>query len=753
MLISGINNGKQTAIQVSADGKVIIEGASGGNRDSGVTAEEIKAVIEAASNLDRIESNQASTNQKLTDILSFIESSSVSYPIGPANSAQGSSVIGGIKEIGEYRTALIYAENISRSFYLDVLQGTSENNLRISRVHLFSDDVTSLENAILDGIPFSGYYYFVSLHSKVLDIRSPNKNDADAEPFKGSLILSKDSKIQDIFLGNINASLIEISARTDLGTQIQEAVIPGGGSGVKGLLSWIALILSAMRDTIYLIRDRLAGTATEETLGALNAKTPALGQALAAGSTPVVLPTAQINALTPLSTITANLGTISNAATEATLNALNTKTPGLGQALAAGSTPVVLPIAQINALTPLSTITANLGTIAGAATDISLQNILANLPSATKPTLVRSLAKKFRDDFNGTALDPTSWSLVQTGAGQTVSVSSSELRILTGTGANSETIIKGLVPFTIPFRVQFQFSLSTRILNQEIFLEVTDASGNNKASIILDMTGSSVSAARLVTANEGVSNASINTVSFIATNAVNILDLEVYDDEVNLYSKYSDQSLGRVNVVLTSTRKLPNPNSDYFVQIRSKNGTAAPSASLTFTVDSVYVSDHEELNAEITSARGGGVNSAMSVVFPTPQVVTIGNTPSISSISSITNTVATVVNATKDYLSSSLIYSTPIVANGIYTTTGISNGGFNKLRGWVFTDQPGTLFIEHSRDNATFRQASPGIPCAGGVVTPYDQVLYAGFYRYRYVNGGTAQTFFELVGTQFGIGA
>jgi hypothetical protein len=51
-----------------------------------------------------------------------------------------------------------------------------------------------------------------------------------------------------------------------------------------------------------------------------------------------------------------------------TLSTINGKLPSLGQALAAASTPVVLTAAQISTLTPLSTVTANLGTIGAAAT-------------------------------------------------------------------------------------------------------------------------------------------------------------------------------------------------------------------------------------------------------------------------------------------------------------------------------------------------------------------------------------------------
>jgi hypothetical protein len=156
---------------------------------------------------------------------------------------------------------------------------------------------------------------------------------------------------------------------------------------------------------------------------AINAKTPALGQALAAASVPVVLTAAQLSTLTPLATVAATQsgtwnitnisGTVSlptGAATETTLAAasaklpatlgqkamaaslavaiasdqgaltislptgaatsalqttgntslasIDTKTPALGQALAAASVPVVLTAAQLTTLTPLSTVAA-----------------------------------------------------------------------------------------------------------------------------------------------------------------------------------------------------------------------------------------------------------------------------------------------------------------------------------------------------------------------------------------------------------
>lgn len=231
-------------------------------------------------------------------------------------------------------------------------------------------------------------------------------------------------------------------------------------------------------------------TTGNSSLSSIDTKTPSLGQALAAGSTPVVLTAAQIITLTPLTSVTVTQATGTNlhtvidssalptgAATEATLaklplaqgsttsgqsgvleqgavttaaptyttgqtsplslttvgalrtdssattqpisatslplptgaststlqttgnaslSSIDTKTPALGQALAAASTPVVLTAAQITTLTPLTSITVtqatgtNLHAVidssalpTGAATEATLANLNLSQGSTT----------------------------------------------------------------------------------------------------------------------------------------------------------------------------------------------------------------------------------------------------------------------------------------------------------------------------------------------------------------------------------
>jgi hypothetical protein len=103
----------------------------------------------------------------------------------------------------------------------------------------------------------------------------------------------------------------------------------------------------------------------ETTQAAMSAKLPAtLGAKTTANSLAVNIASDQT---VPVSgTVTANLGTIAGASTSAlqttgnsSLSSIDTKTPALGQALAAASTPVVLTAAQIATLTPLSSVSVS----------------------------------------------------------------------------------------------------------------------------------------------------------------------------------------------------------------------------------------------------------------------------------------------------------------------------------------------------------------------------------------------------------
>ena len=358
----------------------------------------------------------------------------------------------------------------------------------------------------------------------------------------------------------------------------------------------------------------------------------------------------------------------------------------------------------------------------GAAKEATLDLIRTNLPSASTPVLTRSLARKWRDDFNGTALS-SDWQLVQQGAGQTIAVSTSELRITAGLAANSETIIRSTKTSSIAFRTIFIASLSQRIANQEVYFEIVDASGQHRAAWRFD--GTITGTVNVLATNAGTpvpaSSLQANSSIFIA------YEIEATPDEVNFYTRTPDSSNSRASSSGVRSRQIPDPHLEYYLQIRVKNLATAPVSNTTITIDAVLLQDIEELTAEVVSGRGGGGGN-QSI----PVAVTSATT--ISTNTTITATSNTQVIET----------TTAIGANASFTGT-LNNRNFNYCRGFVFTDQPGTLFIDFSRDNnasnlRTIRQIS----ClAGG--TFFDMPLYSSFIRFRYTNGATAQTALEIV--------
>jgi hypothetical protein len=151
-----------------------------------------------------------------------------------------------------------------------------------------------------------------------------------------------------------------------------------------GLLDWIPAVPAAggPGGGDASAANQVAGNAS---LTSIDTKTPALGQALAAASTPVVLTAAQVTTLTPPAAIA---GFALEAGHLAAIDTSVAKIPSQGQALAASSLPVVLTAAQMTTLTPLATVAANTtevrpatATLSNLASSASSQQVLASTPT------------------------------------------------------------------------------------------------------------------------------------------------------------------------------------------------------------------------------------------------------------------------------------------------------------------------------------------------------------------------------------
>lgn len=225
--------------------------------------------------------------------------------------------------------------------------------------------------------------------------------------------------------------------------------------------------------------------------------------------------------------------------------------------------------------------------------------------------LVNTVQNPFRDDFPGTAIDATKWT-VTTGAGHTVAVANSVLSIATGTTINTETIIKSVQTFTIPFRAQFIMYLSQRIANQEFYVELVNAAGDMQAYWKFD--GATATYGKYGGQNAGTTHVS-SDVTVLTTASYAIKEIECTVDETYYASRYVDSTNSRYNQWVKQ-RNIPDPLQEYYIRIRAKNLGTAPASTTTMYVDAILVQDITELTAEITGGRG---NTALSQAIPVYQ--------------------------------------------------------------------------------------------------------------------------------------
>ena len=201
---------------------------------------------------------------------------------------------------------------------------------------------------------------------------------------------------------------------TGLATSANQTTIIGHLDGVEGSLSSLdtktpslgqalaaassPVVLTAVQMTTLTPPAAITNFANETggNLASIKAKTdniPSLGQALAAASTPVVLTAAQITTLTPIAAITgfATEATLGTRLAEATFT---TRFPVQGQALAAASVPVVLTAAQVTALTPPAAITGFATSALQTTQDTSINTLLKPASTLSAVTTVTNLSQQ-----------------------------------------------------------------------------------------------------------------------------------------------------------------------------------------------------------------------------------------------------------------------------------------------------------------------------------------------------------------------
>lgn len=220
-----------------------------------------------------------------------------------------------------------------------------------------------------------------------------------------------------------------------------------------------------------------------------------------------------------------------------------------------------------------------------------------------------------------------------------------------------------------------------------------------------------------------------------------------------------------INNLLTDSIKKANlvdtqPVSLASIPLASGSALESRQIALLTQIDSVLTKLNQlQISLSDILAATGTIKN-----FPNNQVVSgavgITNFPATQPISGSVNigNSVTISNfpASQSINDSQTIYvDSNFLLSGNASVTGSSRDGLNKnsVRGWVFTNVNGTLYIEQSRDNLNWRRTDI-VPITGSVMqaTTFSFRLHARYYRLNYSNGNQAQNSFELISTVFGIG-
>lgn len=248
---------------------------------------------------------------------------------------------------------------------------------------------------------------------------------------------------------------------------------------------------------------------------------------------------------------------------------------------------------------------------------------------------------RFRDEFF--SFDTTNaWELLQTGAGQTISLAGASggaryLNIATGTTNNSETIIQSRQAFYLPVKLAFALSMSQRIANQEVFVELvgvndagvveTDATfastnlnnASNAASIKFD--GTTATNAIHIVRGFAVSELASTSTAYLTTAATgtspNFFPATIFeigaDPEELVFQARSVDSVAAVTFAGKRTQSLPDPSRAYKVRVRVRNLTGAAS-STDVRLHFVRVLDATRLLVD--TSRTAGRSSDLSDSLP-----------------------------------------------------------------------------------------------------------------------------------------
>lgn len=348
---------------------------------------------------------------------------------------------------------------------------------------------------------------------------------------------------------------------------------------------------------------------------------------------------------------------------------------------------------------------------------------------------VKSVQKKFRDSFPGTSLDAAKWDSA-IGTGGSIAVSGGTVTLGSGTTASAETSILSKEKFTVPFRVSASFTLSQRIANQTFIIEAVSVNpitgvpdGLHTAAIVFD--GTTATSAKYRVQNNGLTALDSGASTFPTSASGSTYEIEPFADECWFHGGILDSNSGRANSYRRH-QQIPDPNAVYKIRLRWVNGSTAPASSSNAVVQFVACQDYAELTAEITAGRGQSV---------------AGQGVGVNVITMPTITANAVAQNNVYYNESTTAQAASATLTGTSRDTGVAAAAahrYSAFNAFAFADQAGTMRIECSNDNTTWRRMTTDTPVAANTPVILSVPIMTRYHRVVYVNGSTVQGAFML---------
>jgi hypothetical protein len=354
---------------------------------------------------------------------------------------------------------------------------------------------------------------------------------------------------------------------------------------------------------------------------------------------------------------------------------------------------------------------------------------------------VKSVQKKFRDSFTGVAVDTTKW-LFTPGTEAHSAVASGVLTWGNGTAANDTHSLTSLETFTVPFRVTFGMTLSQRIANSSFYVEAVSVNmttgepdGLHSCGFVFD--GVTATQGKYFVQNGGGAPLVSAAVTLPTTASGSVYELEPFSDEVWFHGGLMDSNAARANSYRRH-QQIPDPNATYKLRLRWLNGATSPASNTLATFQYVACQDYAELTAEITAGRGQTVaGQAIGVAVVSMPTTTVTGT--------VTANAASQDNVF--YNDSVVAQAASATVTGTARDTGVAAAAVHRYSAFnacAFADQAGTLRIEMSNDNVTWRRSCADTAVVANAAVILSVPIMTRYYRAVYVNGATLQGAFML---------